>query len=748
MAQSIPIGAEGSAGARRLRLWAAAFARSDTRAWASFAAVVALAAVLNAWQLSGNGMGNTYYAAAVRSMSTSWHNFFFASFDPGGFISVDKPPVFLWMGALSVRVFGYSSWALLLPSAVAGTATVALLWLIVRRSFGSVAATVAGVVLALTPISVAVDRLNLPEPFLILALVAAAGATLKSLDSGRWWAWAAVAGACVGLAFNVKMLAAWIPGPALALAVAASFSLPWRAATRRIAASLSLLTAVTFAVSFSWMLVVDAWPVGERPYVGGSTDNSVSNLAFNYNGLGRVNGNEGTRGGPGGGGPPANARTLPNGANAPGGFAPNGPNAPRNVAPNGGPGGNVRGAGGIIAGEPGPWRMLDDANGAQIAWFLPFALFGGVLCLWQWRRDPQRRAAAVLWLGWVGLFGGVFSYAEGIYHSYYTAALAPGIAALVGMTVAATLALLRRNRLWLAAIAVVALLTAWLQFDLSGRFPGFQDGARPWLWAGVAVGLAMVTASLFARRWQQQATVAGMVVVLAGLLAIPGAWSLHETANASMNTTLPQAGPRQGAAGRSFGSTAFDSGTAALADWLEAHRQPGTRWDVAVASAQNASTLIADFDVSAMAIGGFSGNDPTITAAQFGALVASGDVRYVLVSGGFGPGGLIGGRPGPVGGPGAGGFPGGPGTQFGGPGNPVPPGSRRSDGGTVPPVSGQGITVPSFAQGTGATQPKGAGAVLEAVRAVCTPINASDLPTQYRGGVYDCAGAAAALERR
>lgn len=741
MAQSIPIGAERPAGARRLRLWATAAVRGDVRAWASFAAVVALSFTLNAWQLAGNGMGNTYYAAAVRSMSDSWHNFFFASFDPGGFISVDKPPVFLWAGALSVRVLGYSSWALLLPSAVAGTATVALLWLILRRWFGVVAATTAAVVLALTPVSVAVDRLNLPEPFLILALVAAAGATLRSLESRRWWAWAALAGALVGVAFNVKMLAAWIPGPALALAIAASFALPWRPALRRVAVSLAILAAVTFAVSFSWMVVVDAWPAGDRPYVGGSTDNSVSNLAFNYNGLGRVNGDEGMGRMPGG--PPPNARIIPNGGNAPGGFFPNGGNAPGgNFAPNGGPGGNARGAGGIIAGQPGLLRMLDDANGGQIAWFLPFALLGGVLCLWQWRRDPKRRAAAVLWIGWVGLFGGVFSYAEGIYHSYYTAALAPGIAALVGMTVAASLTLLRQNRLWLAAVAVIALLTAWLQFDLSGRFPGFQDGARPWLWVGVVAGVAVLSASPFVRRWRQPAAVAGMAIVLTGLLAIPGSWSLYETANASLNTTLPQAGPRQGAAGRSFGSSAFDKDIAALADWLEAHRQPGTRWDVAVTSAQNASTLIADFDVSVMAIGGFSGNDPTITAAEFGELVASGDVRYVLVSGGPGPGGFVGGRAGQ-----AGGFAGGPGTQFGGQGNVTPPGNRQRDGST-PPVTAPGITVPSFAQGAGGSPAKGAPAVIEAVRGVCMPVTASELPSQYRGGLYDCAGAAAALQAR
>jgi 4-amino-4-deoxy-L-arabinose transferase-like glycosyltransferase len=202
MSQSIPF-AQSAEGVRRTwRDRSELFTSERALGWYSFVIVTGFAFALNAWGLSRNGLGNTYYAAAVRSMSESWHHFFFASFDPGGFITVDKPPVFLWVGALTVRVFGYSSWSLLLPSAVAGAATVALVWLMVRRYFGVSAATVAGLVLALTPISVAVDRLNLPEPFYILALVGAAWAVLHSIDSRRWWAWIALAGLLVGIAFN------------------------------------------------------------------------------------------------------------------------------------------------------------------------------------------------------------------------------------------------------------------------------------------------------------------------------------------------------------------------------------------------------------------------------------------------------------------------------------------------------------------------------------------------------------------
>ena len=181
--------------------------------------VVCIAFVLNCWALSRNGLGNTYYSAATRSMTASWRNFFFASFDPGGFITVDKPPVALWFQALSVRTFGYSSWTLLLPGALAGTASVAILFSIVRRHFGAVAATIAALVLAVSPVSVSVNRLNLPEPFMILFLVAAAWAVLRSLDAARPLVWLAVAGGFAGLAFNTKTLAAAIAFPALGLAV-------------------------------------------------------------------------------------------------------------------------------------------------------------------------------------------------------------------------------------------------------------------------------------------------------------------------------------------------------------------------------------------------------------------------------------------------------------------------------------------------------------------------------------------------
>lgn len=773
-----PSGAVGSPfAAERAREIAAAIRASRWTPRAALAAVVGLAAVINLWQLSGNGYGNTFYAAAVRSATFSWKNWFFGSFDPGGFITVDKPPVFLWFGGLAARIFGYSSWTILAPSAIAGALTVGLIWWIVRRYFGAFAATIAAIALILTPISVAVDRLNLPEPFYILALVGAAAAVLRSLESRRWWAWTIFAGVLVGVAFNTKMLAAWIPGPALALALVIGDGDSWRRpAIRRILGRLAVLAAATFIVSFSWMVIVDALPASSRPYIGGSTNNTVSNLAFDYNGFGRVEGENnrpgggGNRGGfPGGGrnfirpnggnggGFPGNFfgnggtgngggsnGTAPNGRGGtgggfPGNFFGNGGAGGNGTAPNStgggglprfnsssggaqppsngnttapgaggstqaGPGGNGRptgfpgaggnatGAGGIIAGSPGLWRMFDDANGGQVGWLLPFALLGAAASLWYWRRDRVRRAAVITFAGWVLLFGLVFSFAQGIYHSYYTSALAPGIAALVGMSAIAFVGLFRQNRLWIIPFCGVVAVTIAVQLTISGRFDGFEYGVRPYVIPLAVVGVVLLASAVMIRRIP--ATL-GMCWVLAGLLLIPGAWSQFEVLHTSANTTLPQAGPRQGASTRSFGSAAFDDGTTSLANWLLAHRESGTKWDLAVSSSMNASTLIAEHNLSVMAIGGFNGSDPTITAGQFADLVQAGEIRYVETGGRGGFGG------------------------FGG--------------------RGFGAT------GGNSADAKGANAVMAAVESACTPVTGDGLPQNEQGSIYDCAGAAAKI---
>ena len=333
--------------------------RDQLATWLPLVAVLAVALFFNVWGLTKTGYGNTYYAAAVRSMTESWHNFFFGAFDPGGFITVDKPPVFLWIDALFARIFGYSSTSLLLPSAIAGTAAVGLLWLIVRRYFGVFAARSpawfsplrrsrrsepaepARALLHPRP-----DRRCRVRPAVVGEQAVGALAhccrcprrhRLQHKDAGgldtRTRPGARTDRRRVG---RLALLLAAVPAPCRR---------PWRR---------------QLVMSLSWMLVVDNWP-GERPYIGGSQDNSVQDLIVGYNGLERVEGFDNTSGvrGPA----PAPAQR--------GGIVTTGRNGP----------------GGIIAGEPDLLRMFDAANGGQIAWFLPFALIGGAVSLWRWREN-------------------------------------------------------------------------------------------------------------------------------------------------------------------------------------------------------------------------------------------------------------------------------------------------------------------------------------------------------------------------
>jgi hypothetical protein len=280
------------------------------------------------------------------------------------------------------------------------------------------------------------------------------------------------------------------------------------------------------------------------------------------------------------------------------------------------------------------------------------------------------------------------------------------------MTFVALVGLVRRNSLWLLAVGALVGVSLWVQLSLSGRFPDFRSEMRP---AGVVLAVAgfVLLTTLLRTRWSRLAPV-GMAAIVGGLLLLPGSWATYELTSPSLNATLPQAGPREGTAGRSFGSQSFDSGTAALAAWLIAHQDPNARWDLAVTSAQSASTLVAEYELSVMPLGGFSGSDPTITVAQFADLVANGEVRYVEVGSGFG-------------GPGGGGFRG-----FGAPGGGNP-----------------GGLAPGAAAATDANGPaRGAAAVTSAAQSVCTAVTASDLPSQYQGTLYDCAGKSDALRAR
>ncbi|HEX2914687.1 MAG TPA: glycosyltransferase family 39 protein [Chloroflexia bacterium] len=579
--------------------------------------ILGLSAFLNLIALDPNYYTNEFYAAGVRSMLTSWHNFFYNAYDPGGFITVDKPPVAFWFQAVSAWLFGYSGVSILLPSALAGVISVALVYSMVNRIFGTVPGLLAALALAVTPISVIMNRHNNPESLLVLSLVLAAWAFSRAVEKGRL-TWLMLGVALVGVGFNIKMLEAFVVLPAFYLLYFLLAPLGW---WKRIA-HLAVATVVLAVVSLSWATIVDLTPASQRPYIGGSTDNTVLNLAIDYNGLGRIDGSEfgGNRGGnfARGGQPPAGfpfggAQGQPganngvqfgsgNGFRQPGNFGngqPGNGNSFRQPGSNSGnnqaAGGNgfgqrgnntnpfqARGGGGgnpVVAGRPGLFRMFDPQLAGEAGWLLPIALFGLLVAAIQtWRRFPagkerlRRQQALMLWGGWLIMFMAVFSKAQGIFHSYYLVMLAPAIAALFGIAIEALWYSYRQGS-WRSLLLPAGLVgTAVFQLNI---LSAYSDWNRS-LALGVA-GLEVITATalLVVPRLLNRnkgAVSTGMAAIaLVGLLAAPFAWAVNAILNKTYsNATLPTAIPSGRAGGGFFGFGFNNAASSSLLNRLTA----------------------------------------------------------------------------------------------------------------------------------------------------------------------------------
>ncbi len=473
------------------------------RARPELLAVLVLAGVLNLWGLSVNGWANQYYGAAVRSMSTSWHDFLFASLDKSGLMTVDKPPLSLWVQALSARVFGFHPLSMLVPQALMGVVATGLLYDLVRRRFGRPAGFAAGVALATTPVIVAVSRHNNPDELLVLCSVAALWFAVRAFEDGRT-RWLVLSGIAIGLGFETKMGVALMVVPGIAAAWL------WVAPRGRIAALRQLLAGggAMALVGLAWPVLVTLTPAADRPWISGTSDNSIWSLIFGYNGLGRVAGQTGGPAGPGGGG---------------------------------GPGGGT-----IFGGATGPFRLLQSGLGDQAGWLLGFALVAGLALLVRTRlrrEDPRT--------GWLIAIGGaflttaiVFSFAQGIFHPYYVSLLAPFTAALIGAGVWQLLAAENGNGRSARVLAPIALLAGALtELVVLGKLNGQLSWAKPLLIAGCAV-CGVVLASRPAPRVR---TVV-VVVALAALLAAPAVWAA-ETLGHATSGTFPAGGPASALAG-------------------------------------------------------------------------------------------------------------------------------------------------------------------------------------------------------
>ena len=467
--------------------------------------LLTLTAILYLWDLTRNGWANDFYAAAVQAGTKSWKAFFFGSFDSSNFITVDKTPASLWVMEISGRIFGFSRWSMLAPQALEGVASVLLLYAAVKRWFGPPAGLIAGLVLALTPVAALMFRFNNPDALLVLLMTAAAYALVRAIENGRN-KWLVFTGLLLGFAFLAKMLQAFLVVPGFA--VAYLWAGPPRLG-RRIWQTVLMGVGIIVGAGW-WILAAELTPAADRPYFGGSTNNNILQLAIGYNGLGRLTGNE-----------------------------------------TGSIGGGGNGQGTSFGGSTGILRLFHSEFGGQISWLLPAALISLAAMLWVSRRavrTDRTRAAALLWGGWVLVTGLVFSYMSGIIHPYYMVALAPGIAALVGIGAMA----LWQARLGLAgriAAASGIAVSAWWGYVLLSRTPNWL----PWLrWvvvvAGVAAALLVLTGPRLAGLGRSHRGRLALAAVPLGLalvagLAGPAAYAL-DTVNSAHAGAIPSAGPQ------------------------------------------------------------------------------------------------------------------------------------------------------------------------------------------------------------
>ncbi|MRH91935.1 glycosyl transferase [Nocardia sp. SYP-A9097] len=607
---------------------ARATARISRWEYPALATLLIGTAIAYLWNLSVNGWANSFYAAAVQAGSVSWKAFFFGASDAANSITVDKTPLSLWPMEISVRIFGLHSWSMLLPQALIGVASVALLWATVRRVFGPGAGSLAGLALAVTPVAALMFRFNNPDALLVLLMIAATWAMTRAVEDGRW-RWLLYTGLFIGLGFLTKQLQVLLVLPALALTylVAGPPKLGKRIA-QLFAAGAAMLAGAGW-----WLLIAEFWPAEDRPYFGGSQHNSIVELTLGYNGLGRLNGDETGSVGPGG--------ELPAGGNG-------------------------------MWGATGITRMFEPQQGGQIAWLIPAALLLLVAVLvlrGRASRTNRQRAGIMLWGGWLLVTGLVFSFMKGIFHQYYTVALAPAVAALAG--IGAAMLWREREKLWVRAILALTLgstvATAWMLLSRSGSF-------QPWLRWTIAVAGVVVTALLLVRlprRIELAAATAAVVIGLAGPLAYT-----VDTLTTGHEGPIPSAGPNvRGGFGFGPGGPRGEGAPRMNADGgrggpggapgnrggpnAQGGREGGGAGNFMMASKPSAKVtalLSADGDeytwvaaaigsnsaagfqlatqLPVMPVGGFNGSDPSPTPEQFQRYVADGDIHYFIGGGG------------------------------------------------------------------------------------------------------------------
>lgn len=566
-------------------------------AWARPAlfALLMATAVLYLWNLSANGWANSFYSAAAQAGSQSWTALFYGSSDAANAITVDKPPASLWIMGLSVRLFGLNSFALLAPQVLMGVASVGVVHASVRRHWGAAAGLIAGVVLALTPVAALMFRFNNPDALLVLLMTLAAWATMRSIESGaiRWFA---LAGLLLGLGFLTKTLQVLLVVPFFGIA----FLVAADTTVRRRVVGAVVGTATMVLSAGWWVAVVELVPEGMRPYIGGSQTNSFLELTFGYNGLGRLSGEEA---------------------------------------------GSVGGGNGW--GETGLLRMFGSTVGGQISWAIPSAFILLGVGLWLRGRAPRtdiRRAGYLIWGGWLTVTMATFSFMAGIFHEYYTVALAPAVAALVGMGTAEAWER-RTDALGSITLSAATAAAATWGFILLSRTDDYG-----WLRVAVlAIGMAAALLLLVITRVHTRAVSVIIAAALFSGLAGPAAYSLT-TVSQSHSGSIVTAGPSTGGdpgggrpgagpdgGGGRQGGGLLDASTPSTEVIAALSADAGSyTWVAAAVGSQNAAGLQLGTQLPVMSIGGFNGSDPSPTLEQFQQYVEDGRVHYFAAGDGRG----------------------------------------------------------------------------------------------------------------
>ena len=630
------------------------------------------------------GNANEYYTAAVEAMLKSWSNFFFVAAEPGGSVTVDKPPLGLWIEAIFAYFLGVSGFSVSLPNILAGVFGIGLLYSMVKKYMGELAGITAAFVMAITPVFIATNRNNTMDGMLVFTLLLAAWAFIKATEEGKL-RWVLLGAFIVGLGFNIKMLQAFLPLPAFYALYFFGSKEGW---LKKIL-NLAFATMLLVVVSLSWAVVADLMPAENRPYIGSSDNNTVMGLIFGHNGISRLESNRGGGTPPSGtdAGQPADQGTPPQqnpGQGQQGQFqgpppaaleacasqtegsacsfttqngntingscitppnqtslacAPQGMNPQNGQQPAGGPNGQNGGTQfSNETGSPGVLRFFTSPLSKQMSWLLPFALISVLLALFgsriQFPIESGIHKGLILWGGWLLTCVVFFSMVSGIFHAYYAIMLAPALGAMVGIGFAQLYNWGKRSNATVVGLIVAVLITLGFQIFAVTEYNEFS-----WwmLGAGVILGLGIVLMA-FTRRL-------AYVTILSAALIIPLYWSVMTVTDGS-NNNLPTAyegqngnrqqdgflaspAPDQNGGGNRGGDRTVNT---QLLDYLQANTQD-VKYLLAVPSSQQGAQYVIETGRPVLYMGGFSGGDPVVTVADLKELVANGELRYILYGG-------------------------------------------------------------------------------------------------------------------